>query len=103
MDKEKNIEDFSKKENSQETKTIIEQMKNCTCKVYKNDVLNGIGYFYKIPFPDQYNLFPVLIISKNVLSLFDLEIGKTLKISIHNEKKFKEINQEQYLYQKNMI
>ena len=94
MNEEKNVKEFSKIENIQETKTIVEQMKSCSCKIYKNSTLNGLGFFYKIPFPDQYNLFPVLIINKNVLSLFDLEIGKTLKISIHDEKEFKEIKIE---------
>ena len=94
MNEEKNVKEFSKIENIQETKTIVEQMKSCSCKIYKNSTLNGLGFFYKIPFPDKYNLFPVLIINKNLLSLFDLEIGKTLKISIHDEKEFKEIKIE---------
>ena len=65
------------------TKKIIEQMEKCICKI-KIEVLQGTGFFCKIPFPDRYHLLPVLItnnhiINKNLLYTKDANITLEIK------------------------
>ena len=47
--------------------SILFQIKNCVCKIYKNDGSNGSGFFLKIPCPAQNSLLSVLITNYNVL------------------------------------
>ena len=49
--------------------TILEQMKNCICLINYKKRNNGIGFFCKIPFPNSYNLLPVLITNNNILKI----------------------------------
>ena len=49
MEKEKKIKDSVDLVNISGTKTILEQMMYCICKIKINKV-NGTGFFCKIPF-----------------------------------------------------
>jgi len=64
-------------------KTILFQMSNCICKIYLINVKKGVGFFCKIPFHNNNNLLPVLIINNYV----DLDNNKIIKLIINNEVK----------------
>ena len=75
----------------EEMEKIIFQMKNCICKIYKNDGTKGTGFFCKIPFPDDNNLLHVLITNNHILEQTDIENNKFIEISINNEKEDRNI------------
>ena len=64
---------------------ILFQMKKCICKIKINNKLFGIGFFCKIPFPDQFHLLPVLITSNHTLDNASISTGKKIHFSINNE------------------
>ena len=45
-------ENQSMKVTLKETKKILYQMQNCVCKIFKENVLTGTGFFCRIPFKD---------------------------------------------------
>ena len=73
-------------------KTIIEQTEKSICKIKCKNEGNGTGFFCVIPFPDKFNLLPVLITNNHVLLKEDISKGKIIKFSINNEKQFFEIS-----------
>ena len=79
---------------------ILYQMKNCICKIVKNDGSKGTGFFCKIPFPNEYNLLPVLITNNHVLGQNDLGYHNIIEITIDNEKREKniKINSKRLVY-----
>jgi V8-like Glu-specific endopeptidase len=70
------------------TEKILEQMKKCVCKI-KKDNLKGTGFFAKIPYKST--IKNVLITNKHILNEHDIKEGKILKVSINNEKEYKDI------------
>ena len=72
-----------------ETEKILFQMKNCICKIYGNRGQIGTGFFCKIPFPNKYNLFNVLLTANHVLNENDIQENNYIYFSIgdNNEKK----------------
>ena len=86
--------------NSQERERKILQMKKCICKIHtKDDNINGLSIFCKI----QYNEFEpikVLIINNYILSKIDIENEKQIKISINDDKLYKniEINKSKLIF-----
>ena len=70
-------------------KTIIYQMENCLCKI-KSKLSSGSGFFCKIPYPDQSHLSPVLV-TANFVVVSDVKKGNSLKISLNDDKEFREI------------
>jgi len=58
--KEKYIENSVNPVSIEGLEKILFQMKNCICKIYKNDGTKGTGFFCRIPFPDESNLLHVL-------------------------------------------
>ena len=69
-------------------------MKNCICKIYKDDGSQGTGFFCRIPFPDENNLLHVLITNNHILGENDIEYNKVIEISINNEKEDRNIKIE---------
>ena len=67
------------------TKTILYQMENCICKIYKENGEIGTGFFCEIPFNN--NLLKVLITNNHVLNENEIEDNKIIKISIMNKEK----------------
>ena len=65
-------------------------MKYCICKIYK-DPIKGSGFFCKIPIKNKTSFLPVLITNNHVLNLDDINVGKTIKITINNDKVIREI------------
>ena len=70
---------------------ILRQTKESICKIICNDRENGTGFFCLIPFPDKFNLLPVLITNNHVLDKNKILKNKTIKFSLDNDKIKKEI------------
>ena len=79
---------------------ILFQMKNCICKIIKNDGTKGTGFFCKIPFPNEDNLLPVLITNNHVLGENDIIYHNIIEVTLENETKKKsiKINSKRLVY-----
>ena len=64
------------------TEKILFQMKNCICKIHKEDGNKGTGFFCKIPILN--NILPVLITNNHILGENDIENGKIIKMTINS-------------------
>ena len=69
---------------------IENQMKNCICKI-NNGRSKGTGFFCKIPINDK-DQIPMLITSNHVLNENNIKYRGKIKVSLYNDKIFKEIN-----------
>ena len=67
------------------TRTILYQMENCICKIYKDNGAIGTGFFCEIPFNN--NLLKVLITNNHVLNENEIENNNIINISIINKEK----------------
>ena len=79
-EKEKDIKGNSNSIFYEILETILEQMRNCICLINCKKGGNGTGFFCKFPFPDKYNLLPVLITNNHVLEQKDISNGEEIKI-----------------------
>ena len=70
------------------TETILNQMKNCVCKIHKGKV-NGTGFFVQVSCDNQ--ILNLLITNNHVLNEQDIAAGKVINVSLNNEQIFKEI------------
>ena len=73
-------------------KTIIDYAEKSVCKIKCNYEGYGTGFFCLIPFPDKFNLLPVLITNSHVINKNDISKGKLIKFSLNDEKKIFEIS-----------
>ena len=64
-------------------------MMKSICKITKNG--KGIGFFCKIPFPDEFQLLKVLITNNHVLGEEDIIDGSIIPISLNNDNVYLEI------------
>jgi len=71
-----------------QTEIILDQMKNCVCKIHKGSI-NGTGYFLQASYNNQ--LLRLLITNNHVLNEQDINPGNTIVMSLNNEQIFKEI------------
>ena len=86
--KEKSLQNVSEPIPISALKTIIEQTEKTICKIKCKDDGNGTGFFCVIPFPDKFNLLPVLITNNHVLEREDISKGKKIKFLLNNEQSF---------------
>ena len=70
------------------TEIILDQMKNCVCKIHKGKV-NGTGFFVQVSYDNR--LLNLLITNNHVLNEQDINTGKIISISLNNEQISKEI------------
>ena len=63
------------------TRTIINQMYYCVCKIYNNG--EGSGFFTKIPFKSK--MLPVLITNNHVINEIDISSNKKITLILKNE------------------
>ena len=70
------------------TEIILDQMKNCVCKIHKGSV-NGTGFFIRISYNNK--LYDLLVTNNHVLKEQDINTGKIISISLNNEQIYKEI------------
>ena len=73
------------------TEKILYQMKNCICKIYKNNGEKGTGFFCKIPYPNQSKLLKVLITNNHVLNEDDLKNDNIIKYTLKDDEEIREI------------
>ena len=66
-------------------KIITNQMEKKVCKIKCRNGSTGTGFFCKIPYPNFYNLLPVLITNNHVLNEEDLKINNIIVLSINND------------------
>ena len=64
-----------------QSKTILEQMENCVCKIH-NGKEKGTGFFIKIPYKND--SLDVLITNNHVLNEDKIQIGNIITISLNN-------------------
>ncbi len=50
------------------TKIINSQLELSVCKIYINENEYATGFLCKIPFPDEFNLLPVLMTNNHVIN-----------------------------------
>ena len=65
------------------TEKIIEQMKNCICRI--ND--KGTGFFVKIPYKSK--LLPTIITTNYVINSYDIQNDKNISLYLNNNKTIK--------------
>ena len=70
------------------TEIILDQMKNCVCKIHNGSV-NGTGYFVQVSHDNE--ILKLLITNNHVLNEKDIMKDNTIVISLNNEQIFKEI------------
>ena len=83
---EKYIEDYPIPITLESTEIILSQMKSSVCKIYLDNGNKGTGFFCKIPYPDDNNLKPFLVINNHVIDESYLNKDKSFEITINNDK-----------------
>jgi len=84
INKEQNIKNGIEPVSIEQTEKIINQMKNCVCKIYSNGS-KGTGFFTKIPYkPYKNELMKVLITNNHVLNGNSIEDNKIITYIINN-------------------
>ena len=93
--KEEKLNNYSEPVSLETTEKIIEQMKNCICKIRTENGQKGTGFFCKIPFPDFEHLLPILITNNHIIdeSILENEKNKVILL-LNNDKEIKEIKLE---------
>ena len=86
--KEKYIQNSVEPVSIKSTEIILNQMKNCVCKIHIGGT-KGTGFFTKIPYKND--LLTVLITNNHVLGEENLKDGKIINISLNNEETYKNI------------
>ena len=84
---EKQIPNQPKSLTKYQFEIIKEQMEKCTCLINCKDGGLGTGFFCKIPFPDFYNLLPVLLTNNHIIGEEDLKLGNEIHITFQKNKK----------------
>ena len=78
------------------TENILDQMKNCVCRIYNNQ--RGTGVFTKIPYKDK--MLPVLITNNHIIDENDLKDNNIINLSINNneEKRIIKLDEKRIRY-----
>lgn len=102
INQEKSINNALRSLNALETELILNQMKKCIFRIYKNDRnrTRGTGFFCRIPFPNSHNYLTVLVTNNHILNSSDIQNGKEISISWYNDTKSKviKINNSRKVY-----
>ena len=83
--KEKNIQDYPLPITMEKMHKIIEQMKNCICKLILKGNVTGTGFFCNIKYNDE--LYQVLITNFHIIDDKYLENNQEICCSINNNEK----------------
>ena len=70
------------------TEIILDQMKNCVCKIHMKGKI-GTGFFIQIPYNDK--LLNLLITNYHILNGKDIMTDNIINISLNNEDMFKKM------------
>ena len=79
---EKEIENSPIPINIEGVEKILFQMKNCICKIFKENGIHGTGFFCKIPY-DKSILY-LLITNYHILDEYDIKDDKNIEITIND-------------------
>ena len=91
MEKENNLKDSIEPVDIENTKTILNQLMNCICKIkFKGGF--GTGFFCKIPFKKE--TLKILMTNYHILNEKDFKDIKNLNISLNDDKKILKIDLE---------
>jgi hypothetical protein len=82
--KQKEVNPYIREISIDQMQIIKNQMEKSVCKIKCNEG-SGTGFFCKIPFPNFYNLLPVLITNNHILNEEDLKINNQIVLSINND------------------
>ena len=82
---EKELKDHPQPIGYEQMDIIKEKMEKSICKIKCPKGGFGTGFFCKIPFPNEFNLFPVLITNYHVLYEADIKIGNNFIFSLKND------------------
>jgi len=82
---EKYLEDYPKPIFLEETKTILNQMENCVCRIICNDGSKGTGFFCKIPISTK-KYIKVFVTNNHVINKHYLDNENEIKIKIKDGK-----------------
>ena len=67
---------------------ILDQMKNCACKIHKEGN-TGNGFFLEVPYNNE--SYKLLVTDNHVFNAKEIMPGNKISISLNNGKIFKEI------------
>ena len=81
--KEKALVDYPLPVTIDKTQLILEQMKNCICKI-ENKNGNGTKFFCYIPYKGE--KYPVLITNNHVIDETIIKENQNIRITINNDK-----------------
>ena len=79
------MNDHPKSIELEQMEIIIQKMESSICKITCPKGGFGTGFFCKIPFPDQFNLLPLLIINNHVLDKSSINIGNNIIFTLNND------------------
>ena len=82
---EKVLDDHPQPIGLEQIDIIKQKMEKSICKIKCPKVGFGTGFFCKIPFPNEFNLLPVLITNNHVLDEKDIMVGKKFEFSLKND------------------
>ena len=86
MIEEKNIKIFPEPVNIEKTELILNQMKNCICRIQGGNSF-GTGFFCHIPFRNE--KLPILITNNHILNNKYIKENKRIELSLNNDKQKK--------------
>ena len=89
--KEKNLDKHPNPISIDKLEVILEQIKNCICNIECIIEGHGTGFFCRIPFPDFFNIKPVLMTNNHVLNKDDIAEGNIIEFTLNKEKIRKKI------------
>jgi len=89
--REQHITGHSDSLSKDKIKKILEQMDNSVFKILKENS-SGTGFLCLLPYPDRFNLLPVLITCHHVLGINELKEGNQIQLVFNGEKKVIKLN-----------
>jgi len=81
--KEIMIEKYPRPISIKGTKKILKQMKNCICKIYKNDGGKGTGFFCNIKYNN--NNIPVMMTNNHVIDEKYIKENNNIEITLNDD------------------
>ena len=83
-----------------QNKMILSQLEKTVCKIHKSDGTKASGFLCRIPFPDKNRLLPVLITNNHILNKDDIQLNKSIKITLGDNEieKFIKLDKSRIVY-----
>ena len=85
---------------STQNKMILSQLEKTICKIQKLNGIIATGFLCRIPFPNNSRLLPVLITNNHVLNKEDIQLYKTVRVTIGDDKieKYIKLDESRMVY-----